>query len=128
MAPSHRQGVRHSYPRSARVNALLHEVLAERIESLSDSDERLSMLTITAVHCEPDLRHATVYLASLSEAADKALEEHRKQLQGVLGKQVRLKRIPVLSFVVDPAIVAAERVEEALRRVRSQPPTDGEEN
>lgn len=104
------------YPRTARLNALLQEVLAEEIRLLEEADERLSLLTVTAVECEPDLRHAAVLLASLSRPAAEALEEHRRQLQGALGTQLRLRRTPALSFVADPAIEAGARVEAALRR------------
>ena len=37
------------YPRSARVNEVLREVLAEALERLADADERLALLTITGV-------------------------------------------------------------------------------
>ncbi len=118
------------YPRLARVNALVHEVLAEEIERLGDADERLALLTITAVACEGDLRHAVVYLASLSPEAQLALEERRRHLQRALASQARLKRTPTLSFAVDPAIVEGNRIEEALRRANiaepgGTPPEEG---
>ena len=46
------------YPRVARVNEVLREVLAEAIERIADADERLAMLTVTAVRTDPDLRQA----------------------------------------------------------------------
>ena len=104
----------------ARVNALLHEVLAEEVERLADGDERLRLLTVTDVACEADLRHAVVFLASLPPEAAEALEEHRRGLQSALGAQVRLKRTPALSFAADPAVAAGERIEEAIRRARQR--------
>ncbi|HUZ21704.1 MAG TPA: ribosome-binding factor A [Acidimicrobiales bacterium] len=118
MAGSRRRAIQHPYPRIARVNALLREVLADEVERVADADERLRLLTVTAVVCEPDLRHAVVYLASLPEGAAEALEEHRRGLQSAIGAQVRMKRTPTLSFAADPAIAAGERIEEALRRAR----------
>ena len=114
-----RRGPVRPYPRLARVNSLVREILAEEIERLADADERLALATITDVACEADLRHAIVYLASLSPGAAEALEERRSALQRAIASQVRLKRTPALSFAVDPAIVAAERIEEALRRRRA---------
>jgi len=58
-----------------------------------------------------------VYLSSLSEPAAVVLEEHRAQLQREVASQVRLKRTPKLSFMVDPAVVHGERVDDALRRL-----------
>jgi ribosome-binding factor A len=47
------------YPRRARVNEIVREVLADEIERLSDP--RLGLVTVTGVDVSPDLRHATVY-------------------------------------------------------------------
>ena len=110
---------RRPYSRTARVNALLIRVLAEEIERLSDTDERLSLLTVTMIESDPDLRRAKVMFSSLSEDAKEALEEHRRAMQAAIGAQVRTKRVPVLSFGLDPVIEAGARVEEALRRARN---------
>ncbi|HUY05742.1 MAG TPA: ribosome-binding factor A [Acidimicrobiales bacterium] len=118
MERSRKKGPQRNYPRTVRVNALLHEVLAEALERLSDHDERLLLTTITGVSCDPDLRHALVFLSSLDDERSVALEDHRRALQSEVAAQVRLKRIPSLKFLVDPAIVAGNRVEEALRRVQ----------
>ena len=107
------------YPRSLRVNQVLRQVLAEELERLADADERLRLVTVTAVDTSADMRHATVYLSSLSDDAGDALVERRTQLQRAVGRQVRMKRTPQLEFAVDPAVVAGGRVEDALRRIRS---------
>jgi ribosome-binding factor A len=107
------------YPRSLRVNQVLRQVLAEELERLADADERLRLVTVTAVDTSADMRHATVYLSSLSDDAGDALVERRTQLQRAVGRQVRMKRTPQLEFAVDPAVVAGGRVEDALRRIRN---------
>ncbi len=108
------------YPRTLRVNQVLRHVVAEELERLADADERLSLVTVTAVETAPDLRTATVFCASLPDAAEEALAERRPQLQRAVARQVRLKRTPQLSFAVDPAVVAGSRVEAALRRVHGE--------
>lgn len=112
------------YPRTARVNELLREVLASELERLSDIDERLRLATVTGVDTEPDLRRATVYLSSMPEATAVALGEARGRLQGAIGRQARLKRTPLLSFALDPGVREGERVETVLRRLRSRSPGD----
>lgn len=112
----------HPYPRTARVNALLVEIVATSIERLSDQDPRLSLLTVTAVETEPDLRQATVLFASLPSPAAEALAQHRPELQRAIGDGGRMKRTPTLSFAADPAVAAGERVEEALRRIHRHEP------
>jgi ribosome-binding factor A len=120
--PSHRH-----YPRMARVNEVLREVLADEIELVAGSDSRLEMVTVTAVNCEPDLRHATVLLASLPEPAHTALVEARTRLQAAVAHQVRLKRTPLLSFEADPAVAQGERVEEILRAIHAEDETRASE-
>ncbi len=106
------------YPRTARVNEVLREVLAETIERMADADERLTLLTVTAVATEPDLRHATVLFASLQETQTAALEDVRLRLQSAVARELRLKRTPKLSFEVDPAVSTGQRVEDILRELR----------
>ncbi|MGH9106994.1 MAG: ribosome-binding factor A [Acidimicrobiales bacterium] len=112
----------HHYPRMVRVNELLREVLADAIEREAASDARLELATVTAVRCDPDLRHATVLLASLPGPARTALVDVRPRLQAAIAREVRIKRTPQLSFDADPAVASGERVESILRRLRS----DGE--
>lgn len=119
------------YPRTARINESLREVLADALERIEELDERLGLLTITAVDCDPDLRHAVVYMSSLSEEEHAALAEARVRLQAAISSQVRLKRTPQLRFEPDPAIAAGARVEDILRSIgpsrsdESDPVTDG---
>ena len=102
----------------ARVNEVLREVLADAIEAEAGTDERLELVTVTAVECDPDLRHATVLLDSLAAPAAEALREARARLQAAIARQVRMKRTPQLSFGADPAIEYGERVEKVLRALK----------
>ena len=54
------------YPRSARVNEVVREALADELERMNDP--RLSLVTITGVDVARDLRHARVYYAALGRA------------------------------------------------------------
>lgn len=102
------------------MNEVLREVVADTLERLADVDERLRLLTVTAVETAPDLRHATVYLSSLPEEAVEALGERRAELQRAIGRQVRLKRTPQLAFAVDPGVSHGARVEEILRHLHEE--------
>lgn len=115
-----RSGRQRRYPRSARVNELLREVLAEQLERLADVDDRLELVTVTGVNCDPDLRHATVLLSTLEEDEAEALEAQRVRLQSAVARQVRMKRTPQLSFSADPAIASGRAVEETLCRIREE--------
>lgn len=109
------------FPRTARLNHLIHEIVADEIERIDD--ERLGFLTVVAVEVDPDLRHATVWYSSLSDDGDEdselaeALEENRRHVQAAIARQARLKRTPGLAFKPDPVLRQAERVESILRDI-----------
>jgi len=118
-----RGGTARDYPRTARLNRLFLQILAEELETIDD--ERLEMVTIMSVDCEGDLRHATVYYDTLGGAEDDeavlaGLEEHRHRLQGSIGRQARVKRTPELVFRPDDVARGAARLEEVLRSLREE--------
>jgi len=107
----------HPYPRSARLNQILREVISEQMLRISDLDDRLGFVTVTGVEVSPDMRFAMVYLDSLSKEAAEVLEERRSQIQGSVNAQTRMKRTPKLTFMADPAIKSGAAVEDVLRRM-----------
>ena len=118
-------GRRH-YPRTARLNRLVQEILGDALERIDDP--RLELVTVTDVVVDPDMRHAKVFYDSLQgEEGDaevlEALGEVRVALQGAIGRQARMKRTPELEFRPDPAVRTGQRVEQLLREVA---PTDDE--
>ena len=108
------------FPRTARLNRLFQQILAEELEHIDD--ERLELVTIMSVDCEGDLRHATVYYDTLGgedddEAVLEALGDARHRLQGAIGRQARVKRTPELVFRPDDVARGAARLEEVLRSI-----------
>ena len=113
------------YPRTARVNETVLEVLAEELERMNDP--RLELVTLTGVEVTRDLAYATVYYSTLGltttgdeKAADDAaaaLQAGASHLRGVLGRSVRIRQVPRLTFKVDPGIIAGQRVDEILRGI-----------
>ena len=107
----------HRYPRTARVNEVLREVLADALEDLGGSDDRLELVTITGVACEPDLRHATVFYTGRHEEVAEGLAEARVRLQAAIGRETKLKRTPQLSFEVDAGVTTGWKIEEVLSKL-----------
>ena len=111
------RGAARQYPRTARLNELLREILAEELERLDD--DRLQLVTVTAVDIEGDLRRAVVFYDSLQgEDGDEeilgALGDLRWRLQAAIGRQARIKHTPELSFAPDPAVRAGARIDALL--------------
>jgi ribosome-binding factor A len=121
-------GTARDYPRTARLNHLIHEIVAEELERIDD--ERLGFLTVVAVEVERDLRRAVVWYTTLDGPAGgpddahdadgrlaDALEGHRARIQSAIARQAHIRRTPELSFHPDLVIRQAERVEEILRDI-----------
>ena len=114
----------HRYPRTARLNESLREVIAEDLTRIDD--DRLALVTITAIDVDPEMNRAIVYFDSLAgEDGDDeilaAFADHRVRLQGSVGRQIRAKKTPILSFRPDETIRAAERIERILHDGATMP-------
>jgi ribosome-binding factor A len=113
-------GASRQYPRTARLNELLREILATELERVED--ERLDMVTVVSVETDPEMQAATVFYDSLvgpegDEEVLEALADARVRLQAAVGRQARTKRVPVLRFAPDPGIRAGERIDSLLRQM-----------
>ena len=131
------------YPRTARVNEVVREVIGDELERLNDP--RLGLVTVTGVDVSGDLRQATVYYSALGRADKRgagvvpelepdqrvstqaALEAAAPHLRASLGRKARLKYTPELLFREDPSIEAGNRIESIIRDLhRDDPGSTGE--
>ena len=90
--------------RLRRINEALREVIAECVQR-ELADPRLSFLTITHVRATQDLKEAKVFWTTLdrtkTDGAAAALESARGVLQGRVGRELRARQTPLLTFVFD---------------------------
>ncbi|MCS7208658.1 MAG: 30S ribosome-binding factor RbfA [Fimbriimonadales bacterium] len=105
--------------RMERLESLLTAELSQvLLRDLSGQD--LGLATITGVKIARDLSQATVYVSVFGD------ERRRKQtlenlqrsagyIKGLLGKRLHLKRIPKLTFVDDPSLRDADRINRLLK-------------
>jgi ribosome-binding factor A len=117
------------YPRTARVNEVMLEVLADELERMSDP--RLELVTLTGVDVTRDLAYAKVYYSTLAAAAAEvpagfaenagdALLSATPRLRDLVGRQMRIRQVPKITFVPDPGILAGQRIEEILRGIHHE--------
>ena len=130
------------YPRMARVNEVVREAIGDEIERLNDP--RLGLVTVTGVDVSADLRQATVYYSALGradkrgtgvvpqlepeqrESTQAALQAAAPHLRASLGRQVRLKYTPELTFREDPSIAAGDRIEAIIRDLHRDDRPEGD--
>jgi ribosome-binding factor A len=99
--------------RMRRVNAAVKEVLSEAVPELKDP--RIGFVTITGVETSPDLRHARVFVSVLGskrkrENSMAGLTAAHGLLQARLGRELRMKRTPQLTFEYDPTVERGVRM------------------
>jgi ribosome-binding factor A len=111
--------------RIRKVNELLREVLSEAVLELKDP--RIGFVTITGVRAAADLRHATVYVSVLGserkrERSLEGLAAAHGVLQARIGREVRMKRTPTLTFEYDPTVEEGVRMSKLIDELA---PEDG---
>lgn len=106
--------------RTERVQKLARQVLGEAIHELKDP--RIGFATVTAVRVTPDLRHARVFVSVLGSEEEQTetmagLDSARSHLRSELGRQMRMKYLPELTFELDHGPEEAQRLEGLLKRL-----------
>ena len=113
-----------------RVNEAIRETLAEAIGELKDP--RIGMVTVTGVHVTPDLAEARIFVSVLGNDKKRAatlagLDSARGVLQAKLGRQLSLRRTPMLTFTYDDSVERGVRMTKLIEDLAVDLPeeTDG---
>ncbi|MDA3041424.1 MAG: 30S ribosome-binding factor RbfA [Actinomycetota bacterium] len=117
---STRQNAARQYPRTARLNALLQEIVADHFEVAGD--EELGFFTVTGVEVDNDLNVAEVFVSVLVDdptpeedaAFLGALAGHRKAVQRAIAQQAKLRKTPDVVFTFDPGVRTGSHIERIL--------------
>ena len=95
-------------------------------------DPAVQLVTVTHVRMSRDLQHARVYYTTLGDTSTrpdtaKGLRRAAPFLRAQLGRRVRMRRVPELTFVFDEAIERESRIAQVLEELRidaTTPPPD----
>lgn len=109
--------------RTEKVQKVALEVLGEAIGDLKDP--RIGFATVTAVRVSRDLRHARVFVSVLGtdEERDKTMAGLRSAapvLRAELGRQMRLRYLPELTFELDSSPQEAQHLEELFHKLHEE--------
>lgn len=104
--------------RIGRINEEIQREMSALIPTVKDP--RVSgMISVTAVEATPDLKYAKIYISMLNprDASQvlKGLTSASGYLRRELGRNLRLRNTPELSFVLDGSIDQGARILEMLR-------------
>jgi ribosome-binding factor A len=100
--------------RLQRVRELLKREIGEVIRREFDVSEA-GLITVNDVDVAGDLHSALVFISILGNADQQKrglslLTNHRKRIQGLVGRAVVLKYTPTLKFKMDDSVVRGNRV------------------
>jgi len=104
--------------RPTRVGELLQAEIAHLLLRQL-KDPRLSMTTVSRVEVSSDLRHACVYISRIGstheqQAALQGFEHAAGFIRSQLGKHLKLRYAPTLSFRLDTTIAYGVRISRIL--------------
>ncbi len=93
-------------------------------------DPALRLITLTHVQLSLDLRHARVYYTAPIDASKvetkRGLRRAGPFLRGQLGRRVRLRHVPELTFVYDDSFEREQRIAQVLEELHmNAPPVEG---
>jgi len=104
--------------RMRRVNEAVREVISAHISG-DLKDPRIGFVTVTGVETSPDLRSARVFVSVLGEEDERndamdGLGAAAGFLQAQIGRELRMKRTPTLTFVYDESVDIGMRISKLL--------------
>jgi ribosome-binding factor A len=111
--------------RLQRVRELLKRAIGETLRREFPVSE-VGLITVNDVDVAGDLKSAAVFISILGNTDQqkrglRALEQHRKRIQGLVGRAVVLKYTPALRFVLDDSVARGNRVLEIIDELEREP-------
>ena len=100
-------------------------------------DPRLGFVTVTDVEVADDLRYAKIYVSVMGDEEDiknsmDVLNRASGYIRGEIGKVVRLRYVPEISFKYDKSIEHGAHISRLLREIQTEQtkggPGSGEQN
>lgn len=107
--------------RSIRVGEQIQQDLSDIILR-GLRDPRVGFVTIISVDVTTDLRIAMVYFTVMGEEADiaqtqKGLESASAYLRRELGKRLKLRHVPELTFIFDKSVAYGNHIEKIIQQI-----------
>ncbi|MFN2564718.1 MAG: 30S ribosome-binding factor RbfA [Gemmatimonadaceae bacterium] len=118
--------------RSERVAEGIREEVATFLAEDVRDPRVVGLVTVTGVDVTRDLRHAKVYVSIMGsdeerQATLQGLESAAGHLRSRVGRALRLRVAPEITFKYDESIARAAKIEALLAELRPPPPGDEEQ-
>ena len=110
---------------SHRANRVAEEIKKEVTQMIRDEikDPRVGFVTVTAVEVTPDIRYAKIFVSVYGEGEARAnsleaLDKAKGLVRSEIGKRMRLRYAPEISFKFDPSIEHGAHIMKLLSEVK----------
>ena len=106
---------------SDQIRMEIADILMRRVK-----DPRVGFVTVTAVDVTADLKQAWVYVTVLQQGAQEAetleaLSRAEGFIKGELGRRLKLRYVPALTFVKDTSVDRVTRLMNLLDGIKRDP-------
>jgi ribosome-binding factor A len=123
MPPDHR--------RSERVAEGIREEVATFLAEDAKDPRIIGLVTVTGVDVTRDLRHAKVFVSVMGsdeerQATLEGLDSAASHLRARIGRALRLRVAPEITFRYDDSVARAAKIEALLAELREPPPSGDE--
>ena len=121
-----------SQRRHDRVAAAIQEEVARFLIDGARDPRITGLVTVTGADVSADLKHARVFVTVHGDEKERAgtlegLHSLAGHLRHVVGRNLRLRVAPEISFVYDETIARASRIDALLQEVRNAANSRGED-
>jgi len=117
--------------RSEKVGDLIQKEISHMLVR-SIKDPRIGFVTITRVIVSDDCRFAKVYFSVAGSLAEressvKGLDSAKGYVRRELGRRIRLRYTPEITFQFDPSVEYAIHMEEVIQSIHQKKEPNGDE-
>lgn len=106
----------------------VQELMKQEISSIilrELKDPRIGFVTVTSVECTGDLREAKVYVSLMGSEQQvkdcwQGLQSSLGFIRREIGKRIRLRFTPEISFVVDKSLDYSAHIQELLLKIQAE--------
>lgn len=113
-------------PRTERLNAEFQREVSNVIARKLKNPLITEMVSVLSVDVSSDLKHAKVYLSVYSKSPEKrdatfsAIKADAKKIRYELGKTMKIRTVPELSFVLDGSMEYGDKMDKLFKEIENE--------
>ena len=113
-------------PRTERLNAEFQREVSDVISRKLKNPLITEMVSVLSVDVSSDLKHAKAFLSVYSKSPEKrdatfsAIKADAKKIRYELGKTMKIRTVPELSFVLDGSMEYGDKMDKLFKKIESE--------